>query len=115
MLRGRTVLLQISCASDLSDADFRPRQMAWHMGHPLSQSLFSSFYIDKLLWPEPTSPEEARFDREGTIGDENPMVHLVLRAYCVALIKACSFVYHTIYSQQFYEASLLQRVLFQSI
>lgn len=98
----------VSFASNLSDADFRPRQMAWHMGHPLSQSLFSSFYIDKLLWPEPKTPEEARFDREGKTGDENPIVHLVLRAYCVAVIKACGFVYHTICSQHFHEASLIK-------
>ena len=98
----------VSFASDLSDADFRPRQMAWHMGHPLSQSVFSSFYIDKLLWPEPKTLEEVRFDREGKSGDGNPIVHLVLRAYCVALIKACGFVYHTICSQHFHEASLCQ-------
>lgn len=103
------MLLSGSCfASDLSDADFRPRQMAWHMGHPLSQSLFSSFYIDKLLWPEPNSPEEARFDRKGTTGDGNLMVHIVLRAYCIALIKTCGFVYHTICAHHFYEASLCQ-------
>lgn len=79
--------------------------MAWHMGHPLAQSLFSSFYIDKLLWPEPKSPEETHFDREGKTGRENPMVHLVLRAYCIALIKSCGFVYHTICAHHFYEAS----------
>lgn len=105
MLRGRALLPGSRFASDLSDADFRPRQMAWHMGHPLSQSLFSSFYIDKLLWPEPNSPEEVRFDREGKIRHENPMVHIVLRAYCIALIKTCAFVYHAICAQHFYEAS----------
>lgn len=109
MLRGRATLPLGSCfARDLSDADFRPRQMAWHMGHPLSQSLFSSFYIDRLLWPEPNSPEEARFDREGKIEHENPLVHIVLRAYCIALIKTCAFVYQTICPQHFYEASSCQ-------
>jgi hypothetical protein len=80
--------------------------MAWHMGHPLSQSLFCSFYIDKLLSPEPKTREDACFDRPGKISDENPMVHVVLRAYCIALIKTCGFVYHAICAQHFYEASL---------
>lgn len=107
------MILRVLRASDPSDADFRLRQMAWHMGHPLSQSLFSSFYIDRLIWPEPMTPEEARFDREGESGNENPMVHVVLRAFCVALIKACGFVYHTICGQQFYEASFCQPVPLQ--
>lgn len=103
---GQRLFLVSFCKATLSDADSRPRQMAWHMGHPLSQSLFSSFYIDKLLWPEPETLKEASFDREGKVGNENAMVHLVLRAYCVALIKTCGSVYHTICSQLFYEVRL---------
>jgi len=27
--------------------------MAWHMGHPLSQTLFTSLYIDRILTSNP--------------------------------------------------------------
>ena len=77
--------------------------MAWHMGHPLSQSLFTSYYIDRLLWPEATTLDEACFERDKTLLKENPLLTLVLRAYCLALIKTCYFVHHTIVSNLFYE------------
>ncbi|CEJ61189.1 Putative Amino-acid N-acetyltransferase subunit Mak10 [Penicillium brasilianum] len=75
-------------------------EMAWHMGHPLSQTLFTSIYIDKLLWPAPRTMEDARFDR---VPSENPLVGLVLRTYCLALIKACDFVHARVASEYFYE------------
>ncbi|KAI9924925.1 hypothetical protein MW887_006330 [Aspergillus wentii] len=80
-------------------------EMAWHMGHPLSQTLFTSLYLDKLLWPVPRTVEEARFDRGGTNGskDGSPMVRLVLRAYCLALVKACDFVHARIATEYYYE------------
>jgi hypothetical protein len=74
--------------------------MAWHMGHPLSQTLFTSIYIDKLLWPVPRTIEDARFDR---LPSEYPLVGLVLRTYCLALVKACDFVHARVASEYFYE------------
>ncbi|KAE8383437.1 Mak10 subunit, NatC N-terminal acetyltransferase-domain-containing protein [Aspergillus bertholletiae] len=80
-------------------------EMAWHMGHPLSQTLFTSLYLDKLLWPIPKTLEEAHFCRPGsTTNKEEPgMVHLVLRAYCLALIKCCDFVHARVINEYFYE------------
>ncbi|KAJ5151272.1 uncharacterized protein N7482_010524 [Penicillium canariense] len=75
-------------------------EMAWHMGHPLSQTLFTSIYIDKLLWPVPRTMEDARFDR---VPSESPLVSHVLRAYCLALIKSCDFVHARVASEYFYE------------
>ncbi|GLI79937.1 N-alpha-acetyltransferase, non-catalitic subunit [Penicillium ochrochloron] len=75
-------------------------EMAWHMGHPLSQTLFTSIYIDKLLWPVPRTIEDARFDR---VPSEYPLVGLVLRTYCLALVKACDFVHARVASEYFYE------------
>ncbi len=85
--------------------------MAWHRGSPLSQSLFTSLYLDRMLWPEPKTIEEARFDRERTPGPSNRMLHLVLRAYCLGLIKTCDFVHRKISSEHYYEVSpcVLQR------
>ncbi|KAL4896886.1 Mak10 subunit, NatC N-terminal acetyltransferase-domain-containing protein [Aspergillus ambiguus] len=80
-------------------------EMAWHMGHPLSQTLFTSLYLDKLLWPVPKSLEEAHFGRPHPAGSEETLelVQLVLRAYCLALVKCCDFVHARISTEYYYE------------
>ena len=85
-------------------------QMAWHMGNPLSQTLFTSLYIDRLLWPEPKTINEASFNRNGLPADSNPLVHTVLRAYCLALIKTCGFVHNRISQETYYEVCTLSRL-----
>lgn len=75
-------------------------EMAWHMGHPLSQTLFTSIYLDKLLWPVPRTIEDARFDR---VPSDSTLVSLVLRAYCLAMIKACDFVHSRVAGEYYYE------------
>ena len=85
-------------------------QMAWHMGHPLSQTLFTSIYLDRLLWPSPVSFDDARFGRDqkqdarDAEGDR-PWAHLVLRVYCLALVKACDLVLARVTSECYYEVS----------
>jgi hypothetical protein len=79
-------------------------EMAWHTGYPLSQTLFTSVYIDKLLWPDTRALEEAQFYR-GEIEDERrpgPLLQ-VLRAYCLALVKGCDFVIAKITSRDYFE------------
>ncbi|KAL9104451.1 MAG: hypothetical protein Q9163_000603 [Psora crenata] len=78
-------------------------EMAWHMGFPLSQSLFNSYYIDCLLWPMPKSLDEARFDRDGAPMKGNELLHVVLRAYCLGLIKTCDFVHRMISAEKVIE------------
>jgi N-alpha-acetyltransferase 35, NatC auxiliary subunit len=85
-------------------------QMAWHMGHPLSQTLFTSIYLDRLLWPIPESFDDARFGRDQTsdardVERGRPWAHLVLRAYCLALVKACDLVLARVTSECYYEVS----------
>ncbi|KAJ5888620.1 hypothetical protein N7495_008661 [Penicillium taxi] len=75
-------------------------EMAWHMGHPLSQTLFTSIYIDRLLWPVPRTMEDARFDR---VPSESPLVSLVLRSYCLALVKACDYVHSRVVVEFYFE------------
>jgi type I site-specific restriction endonuclease len=82
--------------------------MAWHMGHPLSQTLFTSVYLDKLLWPVPTTIDEARFyrlERQISVNAEEqcPLTHLVLRAFCLALVKACDLVHARVTAEYYYE------------
>ncbi|BCS02627.1 N-alpha-acetyltransferase 35, NatC auxiliary subunit [Aspergillus luchuensis] len=80
-------------------------EMAWHMGHPLSQTLFTSLYLDKLLWPVPKSLDEATFSRgrAASHDKEAPLVHLVLRAYCLALLKCCDFVHARVATEYYFE------------
>ena len=79
--------------------------MAWQMGNPLSQTLFISFYFDRMLWPEPKTLDQARFDRDNHAASGNEMVHVVLRAYCLGVVKSCDLVHRTISSELYYEVS----------
>ena len=76
--------------------------MAWHMGNPLSQTIFTSLYVDQLLWPEPRSLEEARFDRDRE-GYRDTLLDVVLRPYCLGLIKTCDLVHRRISTETYYE------------
>ncbi|KAI9803933.1 MAG: hypothetical protein M1833_000214 [Piccolia ochrophora] len=78
-------------------------EMAWHMGSPLSQTLFTSVYIDRLLWPEPRSLNDARFSRLVLVGSDDAALNKILRSYCLALIKCCDFVHHRVSSEHCYE------------
>ncbi|KAL3472293.1 Mak10 subunit, NatC N-terminal acetyltransferase-domain-containing protein [Aspergillus californicus] len=82
-------------------------EVAWHMGHPLSQTLFTSLYLDKLLWPVPRDPEDFQFGRGKPAGDktESELVHVVLRAYCLALVKCCDFVHTRVIREFYYEVT----------
>lgn len=79
-------------------------QVAWLMGYPLSQTLFTSIHIDRLLWPDPKSLDESTFIR-GRALTELSLSHKVLRAYCLLLIKICDCVLSIVTSQHYYEAS----------
>jgi len=79
-------------------------EMAWHTGYPLSQTLFTSVYIDKLLWPDPKIISQAQFYRGGITHERRPGLLLeVLRAYCLALIKCCDFVIAKVQARDFFE------------
>ncbi|KAL9588484.1 MAG: hypothetical protein Q9203_002705 [Teloschistes exilis] len=78
-------------------------EMAWHMGYPLSQSLFTSYHIDRILWPNPKTLDEASFDRQREAGLESKLLHVVYRAYCVAVIKCCDYVHRRIGTEHYYE------------
>jgi hypothetical protein len=48
--------------------------------------------------------EDARFDR---VPSDSPLVSLVLRAYCLALVKACDLVHARVATEYYYEVSWL--------
>ncbi|KAK6341037.1 hypothetical protein TWF696_009347 [Orbilia brochopaga] len=83
-------------------------EMSWHDGAALSQTVFTCLYIDNLLSPNPTTLEEARFSLPPS-GAHQPgspayqLIHLVLRAYCVGLVKCCDHVNRQILAEHTYE------------
>jgi len=77
--------------------------MAWHMGYPLAQTIFTSLYIDRLLWPAPIKLEETIFDRSESSPDEEPLTMRILRVYCLGLVKTCFFVNSRVKAEHYYE------------
>lgn len=80
-------------------------QMAWHLGYPLSQTLFTSVYIESLMKPQPASIDEADFvrDAQSREKEKQPKLLFVLRAYCLGLIKACYYVNELVKDELYYE------------
>ena len=77
--------------------------MAWQMGHPLSQTLFTSIYIDRLLSPNPLTLEQSQFIVGGNQRPLPPLVQNVLRPYCLGTIKSCDLVLQKIMQELFYD------------
>ncbi|KAL2017785.1 hypothetical protein VTK56DRAFT_1648 [Thermocarpiscus australiensis] len=78
-------------------------EMAWHLGYPLSQTLFTSVYIERMLMPAPATIQEADFIRDrGPATPRDPM-HAVLRTYCLGLLKSCWYVNERIKFEHYYE------------
>ena len=74
------------------------------MGSSLSQTLFTSLHLDRLLDRAQNSLEDVRFEGPGDAEKQGgSMICLVLRAYCVGLIKCCDLVHRTIGMQSCYE------------
>ncbi|KAK0612858.1 Mak10 subunit, NatC N-terminal acetyltransferase-domain-containing protein [Bombardia bombarda] len=80
-------------------------EMAWHLGYPLSQTLFTNVYIEAMLNPYPTTIQEADFIRPRSGEPKAPRdpMFSVLRAYCLGLLKACWYVNERIKFEHFYE------------
>lgn len=78
-------------------------QVAWHKGYPLSQTLFTSIHIDRLLSPEPKQLADSQFVRSLQDGNKD-FTNKLFRAYCLGLIKCCDLVHTLITSQHYYEA-----------
>ncbi|KND94563.1 N-alpha-acetyltransferase 35, NatC auxiliary subunit [Tolypocladium ophioglossoides CBS 100239] len=78
-------------------------EMSWHLGYPLSQTVFTSVYVEALSMPNPLSIHDAKFIRHGNnAANQQPMLQ-VLRAYCLGMLKACGYVNERIKSEHFYE------------
>ncbi|KAL7795191.1 Mak10 subunit, NatC N-terminal acetyltransferase domain-containing protein [Trichoderma ceciliae] len=78
-------------------------EMSWHLGYPLSQTLFTSFYVEALSMPDPRSIQEAAFIRSGNHDPNERLMLQVLRAYCLGMLKSCGYVNERIKSEHYYE------------
>ncbi|KAK7539889.1 amino-acid N-acetyltransferase-like protein subunit Mak10 [Phyllosticta citribraziliensis] len=88
-------------------------EMAWHKGYPLSQTLFISVHIDRMLYPEPRELNDSFFSRRdrrtGRLLDPDPFqpgkprMHYVLWAYILGLIKYCDNVVQRVTSRDYFE------------
>jgi N-alpha-acetyltransferase 35, NatC auxiliary subunit len=67
------------------------------MGHPLSQTVFTSLYIDNLLSSKPDGLEGYQTNRKASITLQ------ALEAYCLGLVKTCCHVNNRVKSEHFYE------------
>lgn len=76
------------------------------MGHPLSQTLFTSLYVDRILWPEPKTLEQASFSCLKMLKTKDVQLQTILSAYCLAVIKTCDFVHRKINQESYYEVRL---------
>ena len=74
-------------------------EIIWHDGYPLSQTLYTSLHVDRLLSPDNKYPYTFQYGDDAS----DTLVDRVLRSYCIALIKCCQLSLHTIQSQNFYE------------
>ncbi|EXJ93337.1 hypothetical protein A1O1_01729 [Capronia coronata CBS 617.96] len=80
------------------------REVAWHMGYPLSQTLFTSVHLERLLWPEPKQLSEARFDRVESSKPRPPsLISDIFQPFCIGLVKCCDLVLSTITNTHYYE------------
>ncbi|KAG6005333.1 hypothetical protein E4U21_000248 [Claviceps maximensis] len=79
-------------------------EMSWHVGYPLSQTIFTSVYVEALLMIEPASTKQAHFVRnqDTEVVNDQPMLE-VLRAYILGMLKACGYVNERIKAEHFYE------------
>ncbi|EME86545.1 uncharacterized protein MYCFIDRAFT_11282, partial [Pseudocercospora fijiensis CIRAD86] len=99
--------------------DLPPEQVIWIMdellrlemlfqaGYPLSQNVFTSLHIFRLIDPEnrcvTTNVKPYPFDFVPNGGHKQPLVHKVLHAYCIAVLKTCDLALRCIQSQIYFE------------
>ncbi|KAK4122570.1 hypothetical protein N657DRAFT_598153 [Parathielavia appendiculata] len=78
-------------------------EIAWHLGYPLSQTLFTSVYIEHMLQPTPMTVQDADFIRNRPPQSQRDPMHGVLRAYCLGLLKSSCYVNERIKQEHSYE------------
>ncbi|KAI1341668.1 Mak10-domain-containing protein [Xylariaceae sp. FL0016] len=78
-------------------------EMAWHLGYPLSQTLLTCVYIEALIQDCPQTIAQANFKQQAGRSPKLPVLFMVLRAYCLGLIKTCFYVNEIVRDELYYE------------
>jgi hypothetical protein len=82
-------------------------EMSFHDGYPLSQNLFTSLHVFRLLEPDNRHPYNFHYDSDsGALkrkSTNEQLVHTVLRAYCIGVIKCIQLSLSMIQAHTFYE------------
>ncbi|KAJ3482121.1 hypothetical protein NLG97_g7649 [Lecanicillium saksenae] len=78
-------------------------EISWHLGYPLSQTLFTSVYVEALSMPDPVNISEAQFVRSSKSENKTEPMLQILRAYCLGMLKGCSYVNERIKLEHYYE------------
>ena len=79
-------------------------EIAWLEGYPLSQTVFTSLHLDRLLSHDNRYPYNLVYGGQADLStNEACLNHVVVKAYCVALAKCCAQVLVTVQSQNFYD------------
>ena len=80
-------------------------EITWLDGYPLSQTIYTSLHIDRLLSPDKVRKDSFYLGSQPptTTTEADAPTHKVLHAYCVALVKCCQLALYLIQSQNFYE------------
>jgi hypothetical protein len=73
-------------------------EIAWLDGYPLSQTVFTSLHIDRLL-----NPKYKKQMQPSELAGKVDLVQLALLGYCMALVACCREALKLIQSQNFYE------------
>ncbi|KAG7285570.1 hypothetical protein NEMBOFW57_010199 [Staphylotrichum longicolle] len=95
-------------------------EMAWHLGYPLSQTLFTSVYIEKMLQSPPETIQDADFIKGHAANAPRDVMHGALRAYCLGVVKACCYVnerikYEHSYEEEDFVTNTYNRTLLENI
>ncbi|KAJ6786420.1 hypothetical protein PWT90_04042 [Aphanocladium album] len=86
-------------------------EISWHLGYPLSQTLFTSVYVEALSMPDPANIGEAHFVRSSSSESRNDPMLQILRAYCLGMLKGCSYVNERIKLEHYYEEKVPEEIL----
>ncbi|KAI1813327.1 Mak10-domain-containing protein [Poronia punctata] len=78
-------------------------EMAWHLGHPLAQTLLTSVYLEALTNPSPKVKEEVGFTWKKSDSVQGQPLMFILEAYCAALLKTCGMVNEIMGEEMYYE------------
>lgn len=82
-------------------------EMAWHQGYPLSQTLLTSLHLEALLCQKDRPSGMLPIFLPASATDEerqaNAPLHLLLRAYCIGVIKSCDIAIEMIASGMYFE------------